>query len=260
MTEANGPMLTPARIVEILDAHADVERRFAPGKGLASSDGWMGATRAGFAFPGGMEAFVRDFGRLQKLWVTIRDCWKGAADDAARLSCAREKLRASIAEIERAVKMRIPLKPELAFYRSFTEAEIHAAGALSDRLLTLPAYLPTPPDAADLLPADVRDPEARGWLTEGHGTLCGNRFANAAEELELVDALYAAGAERVSVPYENIQPDPVDGDSADALRVTLPADPTRRRAVLAIVNDEARAEGRSPDEDVGQESVVLWWD
>jgi hypothetical protein len=106
----------------------------------------------------------------------------------------------------------------------------------------------------------TRDAEARKWLArKRQSMLAANRFGTTALGQEFVEELYAAGAAKVVVPGESIEPD--DGfDHADQLRVHLPKDPEARRRVLDIVNREARREGFDEVADTGQKEEILWWD
>ena len=110
------------------------------------------------------------------------------------------------------------------------------------------------------MPVDATDPEAREWLSRGDTSLATNRFDDAADALRLVDALYAAGAERVVVASENILDEGEEGWYCDALRVVLPADGAKRAALFDIVNREAEDEGYDPEFDAGQTTLFLWWD
>ncbi|HEU4565273.1 MAG TPA: hypothetical protein VFS05_11510 [Gemmatimonadaceae bacterium] len=110
------------------------------------------------------------------------------------------------------------------------------------------------------------DPEARGWLARNGSpaALASNRFDTTTMALAFVDSLYAAGAARVVVDGESIRDDESElalgGPYADALKVELPADPERRRAVLRLTNREAAGQGFARAEDRGQRVVLLWWD
>jgi hypothetical protein len=108
----------------------------------------------------------------------------------------------------------------------------------------------------------IRDTEARKWLARKKPSmLAANRFGATAAGQEFVAELYAAGATKVVVPGDAVEPDDGDGFAhADALVVHLPKAPAARRRVLAIVNREARREGADEVADTGQKEERLWWD
>lgn len=162
-----------------------------------------------------------------------------------------------------------------------TEDELRVLDALAPRIGTAlsPFRTATMQKIADNLEAEAGsetareaaqqigddDPEARQWLRANgqKGPLAANRF-DAEEALAFVEALYAAGAERVVVPRDSICDDEQErslgGPYADALKVRLPTDPSRRAAIFAIAEREALDEGFDPDTDTGQDVLLFWWD
>jgi len=108
----------------------------------------------------------------------------------------------------------------------------------------------------------IRDTEARKWLTRKKPSLlAANRFGSTEAGRQFVEECYAAGAVKVVVPGDAVDPDDGEGFAhADALRVQLPQDPAARQRVLAIVNREARREGFDEVADTGQQEERLWWD
>lgn len=107
----------------------------------------------------------------------------------------------------------------------------------------------------------TQGPEALSWLRKNHNesALASNRFPETRDAIRLVQQLYSAGAQRVIVPAATIQN---DGDEtyADALVVTLPADPTKRQSVWKLCAQELRREGGKPSEQADEDQVLLWWD
>ena len=155
--------------------------------------------------------------------------------------------------------------------------EVDAVFAALDEILSLDRFLAmgfrNAKAAGDALRADpesrtrpagpkTRDAEARKWLArKTPSALAGNRFGTLEAAREFVEELYAAGAVKVVVPGEAIEPDDGNGYAyADQLRVLLPKDPEGRRRVLNIVNREARREGFDEVSDTGQKEEILWWD
>lgn len=120
-------------------------------------------------------------------------------------------------------------------------------------------------DPADYTTITDADPEALAWI-RGNGQeapLAGNRF-DREDALAFVEQLYAAGAARVVVAASCIRDDAAEralgGPYADGLKVELPDDPGKRRALFEISNREAEDEGFDPEPDEGQRVLVLWWD
>lgn len=120
-------------------------------------------------------------------------------------------------------------------------------------------------DPADYTTITDADPEARAWLRANgqEAPLAGNRF-DKADALEFVEQLYAAGATRVVVAANCIRDDAAErklgGPYADGIKVELPDDPGKRRALFEISNREAEEEGFDPEPDEGQRVLFLWWD
>ena len=178
--------------------------------------------------------------------------WEYLVLDAARIAAFDPRGAFTADEMAAAIEVSRELRlidPELA--RDLERASSQAA-----------YYRATPAEASRRARPKPTNPEARRWLTRRNRSpapLAANRFGNLAEALAFVDALYAAGAVKVSIAGENIQDDP-EGAYCDALRVSLPVDPAARAAVLALTNAEARREGYDEDADTGQKVVFLWWD
>jgi hypothetical protein len=112
------------------------------------------------------------------------------------------------------------------------------------------------------LPAEyTQGPEALSWLrqNQGESALASNRFAETQNAVRFVKRLYEAGAPRVIVPQPVIQTDQVES-YADALVVSLPADPSKRNRVWKICAEELRRIGESPDDSPVEDRVLLRWD
>ncbi len=112
------------------------------------------------------------------------------------------------------------------------------------------------------LPAEyTQGPEALSWLRKNHNesALASNRFLETRNAIRFVQQLYGAGAQRVIVPAATIQN---DGEEtyADALVVTLPADPAKRQSVWKLCAQELRREGGKPADQANEDQVLLWWD
>jgi hypothetical protein len=82
-------------------------------------------------------------------------------------------------------------------------------------------------------------PEALAWLKQNknESALASNRFLETENAIRFVTQLYDAGAEKVIIPEDTIEDEP-DGPYADALVVTLPTDPVKRKQVIAICKKE----------------------
>jgi hypothetical protein len=106
-------------------------------------------------------------------------------------------------------------------------------------------------------------PEAREWLLKSNNesALASNRFGPTSSALLFVRQLYGAGAVRVIVPQACITKDEVEV-YADALVVTLPADPAKRGQVWRLCAPELARQGAKPPEtpDAKEDRVFLWWD
>jgi hypothetical protein len=107
----------------------------------------------------------------------------------------------------------------------------------------------------------AKGPEARAWLqkNENESALASNRFGETANALRFVRQLYNAGAARVIVPEACITEDDV-GTYAEALVVTLPADPAKRTRVWRLCAEELAREGEDREDDPNENRVFLWWD
>ncbi len=120
-------------------------------------------------------------------------------------------------------------------------------------------------ERASLLRIGDDDPDARTWVRENplDNPLGPNRFGDAADALAFIDGLYAAGAVRVVIAGETIEDDEefdTGAQSADAVKVQLPAEPGKRQALFGIAGREARAQALTPERDQGQDLLVIWWD
>ena len=90
-----------------------------------------------------------------------------------------------------------------------------------------------------------------------------NRFGDTANAIRFVEALYAAGAERVIVNQENIVDDGGGDLYADALVVLLPKDAAAYSRIVKICKQESDREEASVSDDADWENlecVFLWWD
>lgn len=111
-------------------------------------------------------------------------------------------------------------------------------------------------------------PEAEEWLKAnwGESAFASNRFGKTAAALEFVQQLYAAGATEIGIEQVMVLPSHDWAPYADALIVTLPEDPRRRREVFDLMRDVGRPDedgGKSVEEllfDHGQSRIRLWWD
>src|SRR4029077_13073397 len=98
------------------------------------------------------------------------------------------------------------------------------------------------------LPSEyTQGPEALAWLRKSNNesALASNRFLQTHNAASFVKQLYSAGAERVIVPLTSITDDCVEV-YADALVVTLPADPGKRERVWKLCAAELKREGAKP--------------
>lgn len=107
--------------------------------------------------------------------------------------------------------------------------------------------------------------EAIEWLESNPNpyALAGNRFYSTEDAIAFVEKLYEAGATEVivtSIYDEDWRIKAEGGPYADTLIVHLPQDSEKRKKLFEISNDEAVREGFSPERDVGQETLLLWWD
>jgi len=126
---------------------------------------------------------------------------------------------------------------------------------------------PPPPQEAELTWQDYDGPEALDWLrTAPNGddnAFASNRFRGTENAIRFVEALYAAGAERVIINQENIV-DEGGGDLyADALVVLLPKEAAAYSRVVKICKLESDREEGSVSADADWEKlecVFLWWD
>lgn len=210
-----------------------------------------------------------DLGRLQALWSAFGghlSRWGSGFDDALKLlrrtagTRLADTLLAGATEDElRVLDALAPrIQSALSPFRTATMQGI-AANLETARESTESAHQ----IGGEQIGAD--DPEALQWLRANgqKGPLASNRFA-AEEALEFVEALYAAGAERVVIAADSIRDDEQErslgGPYADSLRIQLPADAARRRVLFEIANREMEDEGFDPVTDDGQETILLWWD
>jgi hypothetical protein len=107
--------------------------------------------------------------------------------------------------------------------------------------------------------------EALAWLASNPNpyALAGNRFYSTEDAITFVEMLYEAGAVEVLVTNiydEDWRIKAEGGPYADSLIIHLPQDIEKRKRLFEISNDEAVREGFSPERDVGQETLILWWD
>lgn len=114
-------------------------------------------------------------------------------------------------------------------------------------------------------PAQIaaNDPDAERWLLNNahpYG-FANNRFAYTRFAVQFVRDLYAAGADTVVVDGTTIrEKDYEEYPYAAALKVGLPADDEKRRAVLRKINVEWRRQNLPPERDTGARVVPLSWD
>lgn len=94
--------------------------------------------------------------------------------------------------------------------------------------------------------------EAKAWLGEMNRRRAFSMWGRPAE-VQFVNDLYARGAVRVSVA--DIDNDPDVGEMAEHLIVTMPTEPEKRQAVLALINQRMRDDG--PRGDRGQKYELL---
>ncbi len=107
--------------------------------------------------------------------------------------------------------------------------------------------------------------EARAWLESNPNpyALAGNRFTSTEDALIFVEKLYEYGAVEVLVTGiydEDWRIEVEGGPYADTLIIRLPSEPERCHKLFEITNEEATREGFSPERDMGQEEIMLWWD
>jgi hypothetical protein len=107
--------------------------------------------------------------------------------------------------------------------------------------------------------------EAVSWLESNPNpyAFAGNRFYSTEDALVFVKMLYEVGAVEVLVTNvydEDWRIELEGGPYADTLIIHLPQDSEKRKKLFEISNDEAVREGFSPERDVGQETLLFWWD
>jgi hypothetical protein len=107
--------------------------------------------------------------------------------------------------------------------------------------------------------------EALTWLESNPNpyALAGNRFYSTKDAIAFVEMLYEVGAMEVlvtSIYDEDWRIKAEGGPYADTLIIRLPHDSEKRNGLFKIVNEEAAREGFSPEIDIGQETLLLWWD
>lgn len=204
--------------------------------------------------------------RVMLIWAMSGRWGAGGAVEArANLAEQQDTMRqmaALAASMPWARGIKSPEMQAMSPMGSITDAELELVDAQAEALRPL---FSTPPKEASDAGIRADDPEARAWLASNgqEAPLAANRF-DAEDARVFVEELYAAGAERVVIASECINDDDYEmsqgGPYADGLRVQLPADAARRRAVLEIANREIADEGFDPVTDEGQEVVFLWWD
>ena len=141
--------------------------------------------------------------------------------------------------------------------------DVRVATGLTAGVLLLGCYwLESRLDSGGVLPEEyAKGPEARAWLEENdnESALASNRFGPTANALQFVRQLYSAGAVSVIVPAANITKDGVE-TCADALVVTLPAEPDKRARVWRLCSAELAREGVNHPDDPDENRIFLWWD
>ncbi|MCF7984681.1 MAG: hypothetical protein K9L70_09785 [Thiohalocapsa sp.] len=81
------------------------------------------------------------------------------------------------------------------------------------------------------------------------------------QALAIVEQLYNAGATKVVVPPDSIQPVPdVDGEYADALIVVLPEDSAAKNRLIEIGNSESERDEMELGPETRHGLIFLWWD
>ena len=94
--------------------------------------------------------------------------------------------------------------------------------------------------------------------------LATNRFASPTEALAFVEQLYTLGAEAVFIAMIDHRKMNFDcaGPHSDTLIVVLPHDGAQRRAILDVVQREAKHYDphSQPVADTGQREIRFWWD
>jgi hypothetical protein len=112
-------------------------------------------------------------------------------------------------------------------------------------------------------------PEAKSWLqgNQNKYALAGNRFAGTEDAINFVNKLYSLGAVKVVISNDSIynEKDRIEnegGPYADAVVVTLPSSETQKAELFEIFKKEAISQGMefTPDTDVKNNKVFIWWD
>ena len=112
-------------------------------------------------------------------------------------------------------------------------------------------------------------PEAKSWLqgNQNKYALAGNRFAGTVDAINFVNKLYSLGAVKVVISNDSIydEKDRIEnegGPYADAIVVTLPSSETQKAELFEIFKKEAISQGMefTPDTDVKNNKVFIWWD
>ena len=164
--------------------------------------------------------------RLHRTWVPCLVCWGGRLFSGA------------------AIVLLI-----LHFLRG---GGIHEPDAARGRDAVAAAAASPDTEAEELL-RETKTAEARAWLGEANKRRGFFKWGKQAP-LQLVNELYARGAVKVTVA--DIESDPELGEVASHLIVTMPAEPEKRRGVLALINERFRDEDE-PRKDRGQKYEVL---
>jgi len=115
----------------------------------------------------------------------------------------------------------------------------------------------------DLLRQSPMTAEARAWLarSDGYDRTIGkdDPIYTHAESVELVDALYAAGAVKVYAINIDSEPDS-RYEGTRTLIVRLPSDPKQRRKLFQIEAKSALRDGFDRDPDNGRRYMMFFWD
>jgi hypothetical protein len=110
--------------------------------------------------------------------------------------------------------------------------------------------------------------EALKWLKENNNpcAFAGNRFKETKDAIEFVSKLYSLGAEEIQVTGIFDEPERIEeegGAYAETLIIKLPEEVERRKKIFKIYEHELENydfNSGEEVEDVGQDTIVFWWD
>ena len=203
----------------------------------------------------------RDGARLSWLWSKVGNA--PGTSDAEWTGSARDKIRESV-ELLRAWPIPGVGGPaaEIAQLERIPDSELSLLAAHRDEIAKFFEVMYASDHESEYATVKPTDPEALEWLRQADPEtgLAGNRFDSAEEGARFIESLYAAGAVKVVITTESIQPVSATQHHADAIRVVLPDDAAKRVELFRILNREVKEEGFDLEVDSGQPVFYMWWD